>query len=51
MNEMFQSLGIGLGVAVFVILILLTAYFQSPRLALTVGVGARRSSAGVVMVL
>ena len=34
MNEMFQSLGIGLGVAVFVIVVLLTAYFQSPRLAL-----------------
>ncbi len=39
MNEMFESLGIGLGVAVFVIFILLTAYFQSPRLAL-VSVGA-----------
>jgi multidrug efflux pump subunit AcrB len=34
MNEMFESLGIGLGVAVFVILVLLTAYFQSPRLAI-----------------
>ncbi len=34
MNEMFESLGIGLGAAVFVIFILLTAYFQSPRLAL-----------------
>ena len=39
MLEMFQSLGIGLGVAVFVILILLTAYFQSPRLGL-VSIGA-----------
>ena len=39
MNEMFQALGIGLAVAVFVILVLLTAYFQSPRLAL-VSVGA-----------
>ena len=39
MNEMFESLGIGLGVAVFVILVLLTAYFQSPRLAL-VSIGA-----------
>jgi multidrug efflux pump subunit AcrB len=39
MNEMFQSLGIGLGVAVFVIFVLLTAYFQSPRLAL-ISVGA-----------
>ena len=34
MNEMFVSLGIGLAVAVFVILVLLTGYFQSPRLAL-----------------
>src|SRR5207344_1444274 len=31
---MFQSLGIGMVVALFVIVILLTAYFQSPRLAL-----------------
>jgi multidrug efflux pump subunit AcrB len=34
MHEMFTSLGIGLAVAVAVILVLLTAYFQSPRLAL-----------------
>ena len=34
MIEMFEALGIGLAVAVFVILVLLTAYFQSPRLAL-----------------
>ena len=34
MTEMFESLGIGLAVAVFVILVLLTAYFQSLRLAL-----------------
>ena len=39
MDEMFWSLGIGLGVAVFVILVLLTAYFQSPRLAL-ISIGA-----------
>ena len=39
MNEMFASLAIGLAVAVVVILVLLTAYFQSPRLAL-VSVGA-----------
>ena len=39
MLEMFESLGIGLGVAVFVILVLLTAYFQSPRLAL-ISIGA-----------
>ncbi len=39
MNEMFKALGIGLAVAVFVILVLLTAYFQSPRLAL-ISIGA-----------
>ncbi len=39
MDEMFQSLEIGLGVAVFVIFVLLTAYFQSPRLAL-ISIGA-----------
>jgi multidrug efflux pump subunit AcrB len=39
MREMFWSLGIGLAVAVFVILVLLTAYFQSPRLAI-VAIGA-----------
>jgi multidrug efflux pump subunit AcrB len=39
MDEMFSSLFIGLGVAVFVILVLLTAYFQSPSLAL-VSIGA-----------
>ncbi|HTU89121.1 MAG TPA: efflux RND transporter permease subunit, partial [Gemmataceae bacterium] len=39
MIEMFKALSIGLGVAVFVILVLLTAYFQSPRLAL-ISIGA-----------
>jgi multidrug efflux pump subunit AcrB len=39
MIEMFQALGIGLAVAVFVIFVLLTAYFQSPRLSL-IAVGA-----------
>ena len=39
MLEMFKSLGIGLAVAVFVIFVLLTAYFQSPRLAL-ISIGA-----------
>jgi multidrug efflux pump subunit AcrB len=34
MAEMFESLGIGLAIAVGVILVLLTAYFESPRLAL-----------------
>jgi multidrug efflux pump subunit AcrB len=39
MIEMFKALGTGLAVAVFVIFVLLTAYFQSPRLAL-ISVGA-----------
>lgn len=39
MLDMFQALGIGLAIAVAVILVLLTAYFQSPRLAL-VSIGA-----------
>ena len=39
MIEMFKSLGFGLAVAVFVIFVLLTAYFQSPRLAL-ISIGA-----------
>jgi len=39
MNEMFKALGVGLVVAVFVIFVLLTAYFQSPRLAL-ISIGA-----------
>jgi hypothetical protein len=34
MHEMFRSLGIGLCISVFVILVMLTAYFESPRLAL-----------------
>ena len=51
MNEMFQALGIGLAVAVFVILVLLTAYFQSPRLAL-ISIGAVPSClAGIAIIL
>ncbi len=34
MREMFTALAVGLGLAVAVILVLLTAYFESPRLAL-----------------
>src|ERR1700754_285723 len=48
---MLKALGVGLGVSVFVILILLTAYFQSPRLAL-VSIGAVPGVlAGVVTIL
>ena len=51
MTKMFEALGIGLAVSVFVILILLTAYFQSPRLAL-ISVGAVPGVlAGIVTIL
>ncbi|HEY2252409.1 MAG TPA: efflux RND transporter permease subunit [Planctomycetaceae bacterium] len=51
MIEMFEALGIGLAVAVFVILVLLTGFFQSPRLAL-VSLGAVPGVlAGVVVIL
>jgi multidrug efflux pump subunit AcrB len=39
MKAMFEALSVGLGVAVFVIFVLLTAYFQSLRLAL-ISIGA-----------
>ncbi len=51
MNEMFQSLGIGLAAAVFVIFILLTAYFQSPRLALISISAVPGVIAGIVILL
>jgi len=51
MTKMFRALGIGLAVSVFVILVLLTAYFQSPRLALA-SVGAVPGVlAGIVLIL
>ncbi len=51
MREMFQSLEIGLGVAVLVILIMLTAYFQAPRLALTAIASVPAVLCGVVLAL
>ncbi len=51
MIEMFEALGIGLAVAVFVILVLLTAYFQSPRLALISVSAVPGVLAGVVIIL
>ena len=51
MTEMFETLGIGLAVAVFVILVILTAYFQSPRMAL-ISIGAVPGvSAGIAIIL
>jgi multidrug efflux pump subunit AcrB len=51
MREMFRSLEIGLGVAVLVILIMLTAYFQSPLLALSAVASVPAVLAGVVLAL
>ncbi len=51
MVEMFRALGIGLAVAVFVILVLLTAYFQSFRLALVSVSAVPGVLVGVVVIL
>jgi multidrug efflux pump subunit AcrB len=51
MKQMFQSLEIGLSVAVLVILIMLSAYFQAPRLALTAVASVPAVLAGVVLAL
>jgi len=51
MREMFTSLGIGLGIAVVVILVLLTAYFESPGLALASVASVPGVLCGVVAML
>ena len=51
MREMFRSLEIGLAVAVLVILIMLTAYFQAPRLAVTAVASVPAVLCGVVLTL
>jgi multidrug efflux pump subunit AcrB len=51
MYELFRSLGIGLGWSVFVIFVMLTAYFQSPRLALASLGAVPGVLSGVVMIL
>jgi multidrug efflux pump subunit AcrB len=51
MREMFRSLAIGLAVAVLVILIMLTAYFQAPRLAVTAVASVPAVLCGVVLAL
>jgi multidrug efflux pump subunit AcrB len=51
MNEMFQSLAVGLVFSVFVILVMLTAYFQSPRLALSAIGAIPGVLSGVVLIL
>ncbi len=50
MHELFASLGIGLGWSVFVIFVMLTAYFQSPRLAFA-SLGAVPGVLGGVVVI
>jgi multidrug efflux pump subunit AcrB len=49
MREMFRALAIGLALAVAVIFLLLTAYFQSPRLALIVVLSTPAVVAGVAL--
>jgi multidrug efflux pump subunit AcrB len=51
MIAMFKALGAGLAVAVFVILVLLTAYFQSPRLALIALAAVPGVLAGIAVIL
>jgi multidrug efflux pump subunit AcrB len=51
MREMFQGLAFGLAVAVAVIFLLLTAYFQSVRLALTAVAAVPAVLTGVVSML
>lgn len=51
MNEMFSALGIGLVIAVVVILVMLTAYFQSPRMALASVSSVPGVLCGVVLML
>jgi multidrug efflux pump subunit AcrB len=51
MNEMFAALGVGLALAVVVILVLLTAYFQSPLLALASVSSVPGVLCGVVVML
>jgi multidrug efflux pump subunit AcrB len=51
MNEMLRGLAIGLGVAILVILLLLTANFQSVRLALVVVSTAPAVLSGVLLAL
>src|SRR5262249_1964273 len=51
MIEMFRALGIGLAAAVFAIFVMLTAYFQSPRLALISLASVPGVLAGVTTIL
>jgi multidrug efflux pump subunit AcrB len=51
MNQMFEGLAVGLCLAVVMVLLLLTAYFQSIRLAIVASATAPAVVAGVVLAL
>ena len=51
MRQMFNGLGLGLGLAVIAIFLLLTAYFQSPQLALTAVAAVPAVLSGVAVAL
>jgi multidrug efflux pump subunit AcrB len=51
LRELFEALAVGLAVAVFVILVLLTAYFESPRLALVAVCAVPGVVSGVAVML
>jgi multidrug efflux pump subunit AcrB len=51
MQEMFRSMAIGLFIAVVTIMVLLTAYFESPKLALTAVSAVPGVLAGIVLLL
>jgi multidrug efflux pump subunit AcrB len=51
MQEMFKSMSIGLAIAVLTIMVLLTAYFESPRLALTAVSAVPGVLSGVALIL
>ncbi len=51
MQEMFKSMTIGLAIAVVTIMILLTAYFESPRLALAAVSAVPGVLSGVALIL
>jgi multidrug efflux pump subunit AcrB len=51
MQEMFSSMAVGLAIAVVTIMVLLTAYFESPRLALAAVSAVPGVLSGVVLIL
>jgi multidrug efflux pump subunit AcrB len=51
MREMFRSMALGLGIAVLTIMIMLTAYFESPRLALAAVSAVPGVLGGVALIL